>query len=105
MPYKFTVPTGWKWVEWGSYYYYNDETHVATPPKPLDVTVDDKVLSFELDTHLNSKGTDATRLVFSVLVEPVAGTKPDVYKDGQAVVGKDGQALLPVKTALWGITQ
>lgn len=102
--YAFTVPTGWKWVEWGNHYYYNDETYQTTPAKPLDVQVDGKVLSFDLDTHLNSTTSDGTRLAFTVMVEPVSGTKPGTYSDGLAVVGKSGQQLLPVQATLWGIT-
>ncbi|MFJ6383712.1 hypothetical protein ACIQI7_27360 [Kitasatospora sp. NPDC092039] len=102
LTYKLTAPTGWKWIDWGSYYYYDEENYKATAVKPLQTSVDGKVLSFSLDSHLNSGKNDGTRLCFTVMADPESGAKPGTSSDGKVVV-TGSAAKLPPEIKLYGI--
>ncbi|MEU1285274.1 hypothetical protein [Kitasatospora sp. NPDC005856] len=105
--YEFKAPTGWKWVDWASYYYYDEQNYKTTVPKVLQTdTSTAGMLAFDLDSHLNSgAGNDVTRLCFTLMVIPVAGTAPKRYDDGSATVtGGSDSKLLPKPIILTGIT-
>ncbi|MET8539989.1 hypothetical protein ABZW03_04935 [Kitasatospora sp. NPDC004799] len=102
LTYKLTAPSGWKWVDWGNYYYYDEENYKHTQVKTLQTSVDGKVLSFSLDSHLNTGKSDGTRLCFTVMADPESKATKGMSSDGKVAV-TGSASKLPADIKLYGI--
>ncbi|MFD7597448.1 hypothetical protein ACFV6D_31030 [Kitasatospora sp. NPDC059812] len=101
---QFKSPTGWEWVDWANYYWYNDQTYAVNGLKTVSPAppIKDGVLTIELDASLNTTSTDSNRLCFTLLIKPTSGAT-GTQKDGKATIRVKGQNLLPVECQLWAI--
>ncbi|MFJ7280004.1 hypothetical protein [Kitasatospora sp. NPDC098663] len=100
---QFKSPTGWEWVDWANYYWYNDQTYAVNGLKVVSAPpIKDGVLSFTVDASLNTTSTDSNRLCFTLLIKPTSGAT-GTQKDGKATIGVKGQKQLPVECPLWAI--